>query len=179
MVRGHFIRAVPGDKLSYIVRVGSRVKHVWSGRGAGPAFLFLGQCPVTNCRTLCVSAVESNTCGRAAERVRLFCGESPLTSSCLMDGASRKASGNRPTGRWLTLGVWGRTCWLVLCQREGSQCLAVNKKEPENPTQHSYHITARISSQWQNAPARSKSVACTKTDVCIWETFRLEKLEIP
>ena len=95
---------------------------MWSG------VISSGQCPVTNCRTLCVSAVESNTCDRAAERVRLFCGESPLTSSCLMGIASRKASGNRPTGRWLTLGVWGRTCWLVFCQREGSQCLAVNKK---------------------------------------------------
>ena len=45
----------------------------------------------------------------------------------------------------------------------------------KNPTQHSYHIIIPFSSQWENASRSAKSVPCTKTDVCIWETFRLEK----
>ena len=39
IAKGHFLRAVPGPKLSYMVLVGSRVKHVWSGCGGGPFFV--------------------------------------------------------------------------------------------------------------------------------------------
>ena len=39
--RGSFhCRAVPGDKLSHMVLVVRRVKHVWSGLGAGPVFFY-------------------------------------------------------------------------------------------------------------------------------------------
>ena len=31
IAKGHFLRRVAADKLSYIVHVGSRVKHVWPG----------------------------------------------------------------------------------------------------------------------------------------------------
>ena len=47
----------------------------------------------------------------------------------------------------------------------------------KNPTQHRYHITASGSSQRENEDRATKSVPCTKTGVCIWGTFRLEKLE--
>ena len=51
-----------------------------------------------------------------------------------------------------------------------------NKKQGrKNPTQHSYHITARVSSQRPNGPPGRNSVFFTKANVCIWETFRLEK----
>ena len=38
IAKGHFLRRVAADKLSDMVLVGSRVKHVWSGCGGGPAF---------------------------------------------------------------------------------------------------------------------------------------------
>ncbi len=53
------------------------------------------------------------------------------------------------------------------------------KRGRKNPTQHSYHITIPLSSQRENDRPGAKSVLCTKTDVCIWETFRLEKFENP
>ena len=53
------------------------------------------------------------------------------------------------------------------------------KRGRKNPTQHSYHITNRFSSQRPIGPPETKSVPCTKTNVCIWETFRLEKLKNP
>ena len=53
------------------------------------------------------------------------------------------------------------------------------KQGRKNPTQHRYHITVSFSSQRQNDRPWIKSVLCTKTDVCIWETFRLEKLKKP
>ena len=49
------------------------------------------------------------------------------------------------------------------------------KRGRKNPTQHHYHITARVSSQRPNGPGNGKSVFSTKAIVCIWETFRLEK----
>ena len=49
----------------------------------------------------------------------------------------------------------------------------------KNPPQHVYHIIPVLSSQRQNDPAASKSVFRTKPDVCIWETFHLEKLKNP
>ena len=57
-------------------------------------------------------------------------------------------------------------------RRRGQQ-----KRGRKNPTQHSYHITAQVSSQRPNGPPGRKSVFSTKANVCIWETFRLEKLE--
>ena len=57
--------------------------------------------------------------------------------------------------------------------------IRATKRGRKNPTQHSYHITLSFSSQRENAPRSAKSVPCTKTVVCIWETFRLEKLEKP
>jgi hypothetical protein len=53
------------------------------------------------------------------------------------------------------------------------------KRGRKNPTQHRYHITNPFSSQRLNGPLGAKSVFSTKANVCIWETFRLEKLEIP
>jgi hypothetical protein len=53
------------------------------------------------------------------------------------------------------------------------------KRGRKNPTQHRYHITNPFSSQRPNGPPGAKSVFSTKANVCIWETFRLEKLEIP
>ena len=38
IAKGHFLRRVAADKLSYMVLVDSRVKHVGSGLGAGPFF---------------------------------------------------------------------------------------------------------------------------------------------
>ena len=55
-------------------------------------------------------------------------------------------------------------------RRRGQQ-----KRGRKNPTQHSYHITALVSSQRPNGPPGRKSVFSTKAIVCIWETFRLEK----
>ena len=49
----------------------------------------------------------------------------------------------------------------------------------KNPTQHSYHITISFASQRENGRPWAKSVLCTKTDVCIWGTFRLEKFGNP
>ena len=55
-----------------------------------------------------------------------------------------------------------------------------NKKQGrKNPTQHRHHITAQVSSQRPNGPGNGKSVFSTKAIVCIWETFRLEKLKNP
>ena len=53
------------------------------------------------------------------------------------------------------------------------------KRGRKNPTQHRYHIINRFSSQRPNALPGRKSVFSTKAIVCIWETFRLEKLENP
>ena len=53
------------------------------------------------------------------------------------------------------------------------------KRGRKNPTQHSYHITVSFSSQRENDRSWTKSVLCTKTDVCIWGTFRLEKFKNP
>ena len=53
------------------------------------------------------------------------------------------------------------------------------EKGPEKPTQHDHHTTSNFSSQRQNAAPGAKSVFRTKTDVCIWGTFRLEKLKNP
>lgn len=49
----------------------------------------------------------------------------------------------------------------------------------KNPTQHGYHTTLSRSSQRGNGFPKAKSVPCTKTNVFIWETFRLEKFENP
>ena len=49
------------------------------------------------------------------------------------------------------------------------------KRGRKNPTQHRYHITNPFSSQRPNGPPGAKSVFSTKANVCIWETFRLEK----
>ena len=53
------------------------------------------------------------------------------------------------------------------------------KRGRKNPTQHRYHITTQVSSQRPNGPPEAKSVPCTKTNACIWETFRLEKFGFP
>ena len=58
--------------------------------------------------------------------------------------------------------------------------LGRGKKEGrKNPPQHIYHITPPSASQRRSGREASKSVACTKTDVCIWETFHLEKFGFP
>ena len=128
--RGSFhCRAVPGAKLSYMLLVGSRVKHMWSGRGGGPAF-FYRELRQSNCRS--VAARRGDPCGRPG---------------------------------------FGRLRW-------GGRCR--NKKQGrKNPTQHSYHITARSLRQWQNRPPSGKSVFSTKANVRIWGTFRLEKFGFP
>ena len=55
-----------------------------------------------------------------------------------------------------------------------------NKKEAgKNPTQHRYHTTRSRSSQRGNGFPKAKSVPCTKTNIFIWGTFRLEKFENP
>ena len=55
-----------------------------------------------------------------------------------------------------------------------------NKKQAgKNPTQHRYHTTLFLSSQRGNGFPKAKSVPCTKTNVFIWGTFRLEKFENP
>ena len=53
------------------------------------------------------------------------------------------------------------------------------KEGRKNPPQHIYHITPPSASQRRIGPGSAKSVLCTKADVCIWETFHLEKLEFP
>lgn len=66
----------------------------------------------------------------------------------------------------------------VLWSRTAAPALGGETKEGrKNPPQHIYHIITRLSSQRQNGPGTSKSVFRTKSDVCIWETFRLEKLK--
>ena len=57
--------------------------------------------------------------------------------------------------------------------------IRATKEGRKNPTQHKYHITFPGASQWENRLGCAKSVPCTKTDVCIWETFRLEKFGNP
>ena len=53
------------------------------------------------------------------------------------------------------------------------------KRGRKNPTQHRYHTTLFLSSQRGNGFPKAKSVPCTKTNVFIWGTFRLEKFENP
>ena len=53
------------------------------------------------------------------------------------------------------------------------------KRGRKNPPQHSYHIIAAFISQRQDGRSAAKSVLCTKTDVCIWGTFHLEKSKNP
>lgn len=62
--------------------------------------------------------------------------------------------------------------FLTMTEESGQQ-----KRGRKNPTQHRYHITFLGASQRENGSGCAKSVPCTKTVVCIWETFRLEKLE--
>ena len=123
--RGSFhCRAVPGARLSYMLLVGSRVKHMWSGRvgpGAKLSYMVL--------------------VGRRVKHV------------------------------WPGLGA-GPAFFMP--------CRAWNKKQGrKNPTQHSYHITARSVRQRQNGWPLGKSVFSTKANVRIWGTFRLEKFGIP
>ena len=79
--------------------------------------------------------------------------------------------------------LWIRLRWSCLsdCRAERSMPVPYsgNKRGRKNPTQHSYHITAQVSSQRPNGPPGRKSVFSTKANVCIWETFRLEKLKNP
>ena len=53
------------------------------------------------------------------------------------------------------------------------------KRGRKNPTQHRYHTTFENASQCRNVRRWRKSVPCTKTIACIWETFHLEKLKNP
>ena len=59
--------AGPGAKLSNIVLVGRRVKHVWSCvvRQLPRSCVFTRQGREPNCPTSCLSAGEQNTCGPA------------------------------------------------------------------------------------------------------------------
>ena len=79
-------------------------------------------------------------------------------------------SGLRPPLRMTD--IWCIDSFMTMTEVSGQQ-----KRGRKNPTQHRYHITISFSSQRENDLTGAKSVPCTKTDVCIWETFRLEKLE--
>ena len=72
IAKGHFLRRVAADKLSYVVLVGSRVKHVWSGLGAGPIFL----CPDHECRERALTVPRRTGTKKGAPR-----GNAPTLSS--------------------------------------------------------------------------------------------------
>lgn len=87
--------------------------------------------------------------------------------------------------QWLNPRNWNdprRLSGVISCPGNGVQAasarrMAQIKRGRKNPTQHKYHITFPGASQRENGSGCAKSVPCTKTVVCIWETFRLEKLE--
>ena len=69
--------------------------------------------------------------------------------------------------------------WMHLPEGDPGRGSGEEKRGRKNPTQHRYHITLCDASQRQIRPGAAKSVLCTKADVRIWETFRLEKLKNP
>ena len=78
------------------------------------------------------------------------------------------------------LSLWER--WPASAGRRGfcrAAWAGAKKEGRKNPPQHVYHITPPSASQRRNGSRSAKSVACTKTDVCIWETFHLEKFGFP
>ena len=147
-------RAGPGAKLSNMVLIGSRAELVWSGCGEK---LQLSFCAVLRsgrrqCRDRALTGPQEPCPDRNVfRRIRTICG-----FAC--------------AGPVYQIAVRNGRCPFPTVEI---------KRGRKNPTQHRYHITAQVSSQRPNGPPGRKSVPCTKTNVCIWETFRLEKLKIP
>ena len=121
--RGSFhCRAGPGAKLSYMILVGSRVKHVWSSRGGGRGF-FIWAVPGAKLSYMLLV-------GSRAEYVWSGCGGGPANSY----HPRIRPDWSRPSDRCAERSMPVPYSW---CQKYGP--------EKSDPTPLSYHSRVRPS----------------------------------
>ena len=107
--------------------------------------------------------------------VCLFCGVGILHRYDNIIAQTRRC-GNRRSKQFFTI-VFGQS----FSHRKGriGELGRAKRKRAEKPTQHNHQTTKTPSKSTAKWGSSGKLVFRTKTVVCIWRTFRLEKLKKP